>query len=114
MMNQSMLKQLYDQFLLLPFPHVDDQEEALTDWMIELAEIDSYYAGLTATLMMNKPVQMKKLPSLKPLFESLNTLRHQSSISENQYQMYEHYLLALDKLAKGVEEYLNTNTISEK
>lgn len=101
MMDQSMLKQLYEQFLLLSFPHADNQEEVLTDWVGELAEIDGYYAGLAETLIRNKPVQIKNPPSLDSLFKRLNTLRDQSKISEGQYRECEQYLLALDKLAKA-------------
>ncbi len=111
MMNQLMLKQLYEQFLLLPFPHLNGQEEALTNWTADLNETDSYYAGLAATLIKGRSVQVKRF-SLDPLFESLSTLRSQSSISENQYRECKQYLLALDKLVKGIEDYLHSQTLS--
>ncbi len=85
----------------MPFPHLDDQEEVLTDWIAELAETDGYYAGLAETLIMGKPIQIKDHPSLEPLFKNLNSLRDQSSISESRYRECEHYLLALDKLVRA-------------
>lgn len=103
-MDKSVLKHLYEEFLQLPFPQGSNHKD-LTDWVSELAEMDGFYAGLAVTLIMDKSIKIKEFPSLDSLFARLKKLKQCSTISENHYQEYEHYLWALERLANGVQAY---------
>src|SRR5437868_2853582 len=99
-MTKTKLKQSYEEFLSLPFPK--GNQEAVANWIAELAEVDGYYAGLAESLIQNQPLKVYNLPSLDPLFHGLKKLHHHPGISENQYREYKHYLLTLEKLAKEI------------
>src|SRR5262249_54124487 len=96
---------LYSKFLLLPFPLSDGHKKA-AEWIAELAEVDGYYAGLAESLIMDKPVEIKELPSLKPLSNGLKKLQHEPGISDNRYREYKLYLSSLEKLAKEIEKVI--------
>jgi hypothetical protein len=104
-MDKSELEQAYENFLLLPFPEGKAHQDDWMDWISELAEIDAFYAGSATTLLMDKPLKNKKFPSLEKLFTDLKKFEHRPGISKTHFKEGEHYLLALDKLAKGVQTY---------
>jgi hypothetical protein len=104
-MDKSKLKQLYSKFLLLPFPLSEGHKKA-ADWIAKLAEVDGFYAGLAESLIMDKPVEVKELPSLKSLASSLRKLQHEPGLNEDHYREYKLYLSSLEKLAKEIEKVI--------
>ena len=104
-MDKSKLKQLYSNFLLLPFPLSEGHKKAAI-WIAELAEVDGYYAGLAESLIMDRAISVKELPSLKPLSTSLKKIQHEPGINENRYDEYKLYLSSLVKLAKEIEKVI--------
>lgn len=104
-MDKSELKDLYENFLLMPFPEGKAHQDDWMDWIGELAEIDAFYAGSATTLLGDKPLKNKHFPSLEKLFSELKKFERRPGISRNHYKEGEQYLMALDKLAKGVQAY---------
>lgn len=100
-MDKSKLKQIYSKFLLLPFP-LSERHKKANEWITELTEIDRFYAALAESLIMEKPIEMKELPSLKALTKSLKNLQQENGINEERYQEYKLYLASLNKLAKEI------------
>ncbi|MBA2367565.1 MAG: hypothetical protein H0V82_00895 [Candidatus Protochlamydia sp.] len=104
-MNKSELEKLYENFLLLPFPEGKTHQDDWMDWITELAEIDTFYAGSAATLLTDKPLKNNNFPSLEKLFTEFKKFKHQPGISQQSYYDGEQYLLALDLLAKGIKSF---------
>lgn len=105
-MDTTKLKQIYSSFLLLPFPLSEGHKKA-ADWIAELGEIDGYYGRIAESLIMEKPINEKELPSLSHLSDTLKKLQHEPGFSDIHYRQYKLYLSNLDKLAKEIKKILS-------
>lgn len=101
-MDHSNLKQTFDVLVELPFPN-GGENEALNDWISDLADVDSFYAGVASTLMTGETKTDKDLPLLDDLFNKLEELHQAKVISQSQYRVCHFYLDALQNLRKEIE-----------
>jgi hypothetical protein len=104
MSSLSKIKKSFEDLQQLPFPKATKNRD-LVDWISELAEMDGFYAGLATTLLLNKPIKIKKFPEFETLFKGLEKLQGQRGISEVRYREYENYLMTLEHLAKDIQDF---------
>lgn len=102
-MEHSTLQKSFDAFVCLPFPK-GSEDEALTDWIAELAELDGFYAGIATSLLQGRKVKIKEFPKLDGLFKELEKLHQHSRINAHQYHAFHLYLTALENLAANIRQ----------
>jgi len=101
-MDHSNLKQTFDVLVELPFPN-GGENQALNDWISDLADVDSFYAGVASSLMTGETKTDKALPLLDDLFNKLEELHQEKVISQSRYGACRSYLEALQSLGKEIE-----------
>lgn len=96
-------KDIWNVHLLLTFPEDISTSEELSDFLTEMAQVDSYYAGFATALFDNGVLE--KLPELNELNGLEKLFNNLKDLPDEDLQLYNEckaYLDSLKKVAKSV------------
>lgn len=99
---KNKLKSAYKVLSELPFPEFPD-DDALSDWLADLVEMDAFYAGLAQSVLSGHAVEYD-LHELDSFHQRLATI---TGLQDKDKKIYEHccqYLSALDAVRKALLE----------
>lgn len=68
------IEEKYDFFVKMAFPQFPESDE-LSDWVTQLAEIDSYYAGIASSFISHGEYYKVELHNVVELIESLEKIK---------------------------------------
>ena len=96
------LAQAWQDFVELPFPgHPDDPD--LSDWVLDLAELDAHVAGLARSALSGGPVTAPPVGDIEQSARRLAALRVVGE-DEEIYRQCQEYIESLAKVADALAE----------
>lgn len=97
-MDRKLVESAFDDLRLLAFPHPPEDPD-LADWILELLELDGFYAGLaTSVLGGSSRVAMPRRDELDSLRTWLGELRVATDEDESILEHCRRYLHVLERL----------------
>lgn len=102
------LKKLYSELKELKVPKFPKNEE-LGNWIEDLFEVDSYYAGLALSASEGEKISKKDLISIENLRQSLNSITVQNENDKKILKDCQIYFKKIEQLYQLLSNCINGN-----
>ena len=99
----------FNAFKKLPFPDNTFEDDRLSDLFSELAEIDSYYAGLVSSLLTTSRGEIIETEKLDEFMDKLASAKD-GTANEAAYQCVLKYAKAIESLVVAANDSINTSS----
>lgn len=94
------LKKAFEEHKKLAYPK-NPKNPALSEWIVDVAEIDGFYAGLATSLLKGKKISQPNLKEAHQLLKRLQLEGKEKGVGKE----WETYLTSLEHLAHAIDKY---------